>query len=136
MNLYGKSKVEIEHKIQKLQMYMEMNKANIKLNQETIDYNAEVLDGRKDDNEDLREHQIKKLRTLDRKVKVAQEQVNTDLKQFMDKNKKLTEDLDKQTRNYKALQGKFKHFCVVDQERFEEVWSMHEEEVKLTLDKV
>lgn len=37
MNLYGKSKVEIEHKIQKLQMYMEMNKANIKLNQETID---------------------------------------------------------------------------------------------------
>lgn len=95
-----------------------------------------MLDGRKDDNEDLREHQIKKLRTLDRKVKVAQEQVNTDLKQFMDKNKKLTEDLDKQTRNYKALQGKFKHFCVVDQERFEEVWSMHEEEVKLTLDKV
>jgi len=99
MNLYGKSKVEIEHKIQKLQMYMEMNKANIKLNQETIDYNAEVLDGRKDDNEDLREHQIKKLRTLDRKVKMAQDQVNTDLKQFMDKNKKLTEDLDKQTKN-------------------------------------
>jgi len=39
-----------------------------------------VLNGRKDDNEDLREHQIKKLRTLERKVKVAQEQVNTDLK--------------------------------------------------------
>lgn len=54
----------------------------------------------------------------------------------MDKNKKLTEDLDKQTRNYKALQGKFKHFVQVDQERFEEVWTMHEEEVKATLNKV
>lgn len=59
---------------------MEQNKANIKLNKETIDQNVEVLNGRKDDNEDLREHQIKKLRTLERKVKVAQEQVNTDLK--------------------------------------------------------
>lgn len=59
---------------------MEMNKANIKLNKETIDYNVEVLKGRKEDNEDLHEHQVKKLRTLERKVKMAQEQVNTDLK--------------------------------------------------------
>lgn len=74
---------------------MEMNKAKIKLNQETIEYNIAVLMGRKDDNDDLREHQAKKIRALERKVRGATETVNKDLKSQMNTNKKLTEDLQK-----------------------------------------
>jgi len=37
MQIYSQSKIDIEEKIQKLQMYMEMNKAKIRLNQETIE---------------------------------------------------------------------------------------------------
>lgn len=80
MQIYSESKIEIEEKIQKFQMYMEMNKARIRLNQETIEYNVSVLTGRKDDNEDLKEHQNKKLRTLERKVREVATQVKNDLK--------------------------------------------------------
>jgi len=72
---------------------MEMNKAKINLNKETIDYNVKVLDGRKKDNIDLVDHQEKKLRALERKVRTAGDQVAKDLKEHKEKNKKLTEDL-------------------------------------------
>lgn len=93
---------------------MEMNKAKIRLNQETIDYNVGVLSGRFDDNKDLQEHQSKKLRTLERKVREINESVKLDLKNHKDKNKKLTDDLQKLTKNFKYLQEKFKHFGNVD----------------------
>jgi len=82
-------------------MYMEMNKAKIRLNQETIDYNVIVLGGRKDDNSDLTLHQEKKLRTLDRKVRDIGEKVTSDMKAHKEKNKRLTDDLQKLTKNFK-----------------------------------
>lgn len=96
---------------------MEMNKAKIRLNQETIEYNVSVLTGRRDDNDDLKEHQAKKLRTLERKVREISEQVKTDLKTHKEKNKKLTDDLQKLTKNFKYLQEKFKHFGNVDKNK-------------------
>lgn len=101
MLTYSKSKIDIENKIQKLQMYMEMNKAKIKLNQETIDYNVSVLNGRKDDNEDLKDHQKKKLNALQRKVKEITETVDNDLVKHKNTNKKLTDGLQHLTKNFK-----------------------------------
>lgn len=136
MQIYSQSKIDIEEKIQKLQMYMEMNKAKIRLNQETIEYNVSVLTGRKDDNEDLKEHQGKKLRTLERKVREISEQVKTDLKSHKEKNKMLTDALQKLTKNFKYLQEKFKHFGNVDKNKYNSAWEMHEDEVRELLDKI
>jgi len=101
MQIYSQSKIDIEEKIQKLQMYMEMNKAKIRLNQETIEYNVSVLNGRKDDNEDLKDHQAKKLRLLEKKVRDITDDVEEDLKNHKKYNKKLTDDLQKLTKNFK-----------------------------------
>jgi dynein regulatory complex protein 1 len=115
---------------------MEMNKARIRLNQETIEYNVSVLTGRKDDNEDLKEHQNKKLRTLERKVREVATQVKNDLKTHYEKNKKLTNELQKLTKNFKYLQEKFKHFGTVDKNKYNAAWEMHEDEVREMLDKI
>jgi len=47
------------------------------------------------------------------------------------KNDELSEDYRRITKQYKDLQAKFRHFELADNRKFEEIWSMHEEEVDL-----
>ena len=45
------------------------------------------------------------------------------------KNDELSEDYRRITKQYKDLQAKFRHFELADNRKFEEIWSLHEEEV-------
>lgn len=51
-------------------------------------------------------------------------------------NHDLTEDYRSLTLKYKDLQAKFRHFEIADTTKYDEVWSMHEEEVKDLVDQL
>ena len=48
----------------------------------------------------------------------------------------MTEDYRNLTRKYKDLQAKFRHFEVSDTNKYDEVWTMHEDEAKDLVDKL
>lgn len=51
-------------------------------------------------------------------------------------NAELTEDYRRLTSKYKDLQAKFRHFETADTLKYNEVWAMHEEEVKGLVDQL
>lgn len=51
-------------------------------------------------------------------------------------NNDLTEDYRSLTLKYKDLQAKFRHFEIADTTKYDEVWTMHEEEVKDLVDQL
>ena len=51
-------------------------------------------------------------------------------------NAELTEDYRRLTSKYKDLQAKFRHFETADTMKYNEVWAMHEEEVKGSVDQL
>jgi len=51
-------------------------------------------------------------------------------------NNELTADYRTLTGKYKELQAKFRHFEVADTGKYDEVWTMHEEEVKDKIDQL
>ena len=51
-------------------------------------------------------------------------------------NNDLSEDYRSLTRKYKELQAKFRHFEVADSVKYDDVWAMHEEEVKGLVDQL
>jgi hypothetical protein len=55
---------------------------------------------------------------------------NTTDQKYKARNMELTDEYRRITKQYKDLQAKFKHFEVADNKRFQEVWNMHEQEVR------
>ena len=51
-------------------------------------------------------------------------------------NNDLTDDYRSLTQKYKELQAKFRHFEVADSNKYDDVWAMHEDEVKSLVDQL
>jgi hypothetical protein len=57
-------------------------------------------------------------------------------KMYHKENIKLTEDYKKFTKQFKELQNKFKRFEKSDENRFNEIWTMNEHEVRALINKI
>jgi dynein regulatory complex protein 1 len=55
---------------------------------------------------------------------------------YQKENIKLTEDYKKFTKQFKELQNKFKRFEKSDENRFNEIWTMNEHEVRALINKI
>ena len=133
---YNKLKIELEMNIQTLKEQLEAIRATYQLNTEKLDYNYRVLtelDVEKNAELARYKRRLTKLKDqLSTLVTKYNETSNNDKKT----NHELTEDYRSLTRKYKDLQAKFRHFEVSDTNKYDEVWTMHEDEAKDLVDKL
>lgn len=131
---YNKLKIELEINIQTLKQQLEEIRATYQLNTEKLDYNYRVLtelDVEKNSELTRYKRRLTKLKDQLNHYTSKYNQMNTlDTKI----NNELTEDYRRLTSKYKDLQAKFRHFEISDTNKFNEVWSMHEEEAKDIID--
>lgn len=135
-DLYNKTKIDTEMNIQALKQQLEEIRATYQLNTVKLDYNYSVLlqlEVEKTAEVGRYKRRLNRLKTqLNNLVTKFTESEANDLKVNHD----LTEDYRTLTLKYKELQAKFRHFEVADTTKYDEVWSMHEEEVKDLVDKL
>jgi dynein regulatory complex protein 1 len=133
---YNKLKIELEMNIQALKQQLEEIRATYQLNTEKLDYNYRVLT-------ELDVEKNAELARYKRRLNKLKAQLNNLVTRFTEMeaadtktNHDLTEDYRSLTLKYKDLQAKFRHFEIADTTKYDEVWSMHEEEVKDLVDQL
>ena len=133
---YNKLKIELEMNIQTLKQQLEEIRATYQLNTEKLDYNYRVLT-------ELDVEKNAELARYKRRLTKLKDQLSTLVTKYNETsahdsktNNELTEDYRNLTRKYKDLQAKFRHFEVSDTNKYDEVWTMHEDEAKDLVDKL
>jgi dynein regulatory complex protein 1 len=133
---YNKLKIELEMNIQTLKQQLEEIRATYQLNTEKLDYNYRVLT-------ELDVEKNAELARYKRRLTKLKDQLNqlvsryTELEAADSKtNTDLTSDYRSLTRKYKDLQAKFRHFEVADTNKYDEMWTMHEDEAKDMVDQL
>jgi len=133
---YNKLKIELEMNIQTLKQQLEEIKATYQLNTEKLDYNYRVLT-------ELDVEKNAELARYKRRLTRLKDQLNFFVNKFHEmeisetkSNNDLTDDYRRLTSKYKNLQSKFRHFEVSDTHKYEEIWSMHDEEAKDMVDQL
>ena len=133
---YGKTKVKLETEIQALEQQLEEMRATYQLNTEKLEYNYRVLTERDAENTAtlarLKKQMMRLKDKLNGLVSRYAELETTERK----KNDELTEEYNRITKQYKDLQAKFRHFETLDNKRYEDLFSMHEEEAQELVQKV
>ncbi len=122
--------------MQILEKCMEDMKAVYRLNEEKLEFNHKVLKER----EKVNSNTITSLKAKDRRnkdiLRTVKEKFERQSKDFQRENIKLTEDYKKFTKQFKELQNKFKRFEKSDENRFNEIWTMNEHEVRALINKI
>ena len=122
--------------MQILEKCMEDMKAVYRLNEEKLEFNHKVLKER----EKVNSNTINGLKTKERRnkdiLRTVKEKFEKQSKDFQRENIKLTEDYKKFTKQFKELQNKFKRFEKSDENRFNEIWTMNEHEVRALINKI
>jgi dynein regulatory complex protein 1 len=133
---HNKLKIELEMNIQALKQQLEEIRATYQLNTEKLDYNYRVLT-------ELDVEKNAELARYKRRLNKLKAQLNNLITKFTEMeaseskiNHDLTEDYRSLTLKYKDLQAKFRHFEIADTTKYDEVWTMHEEEVKDFVDQL
>ena len=127
---YNKLKIDLEKNIQTLKEQLEEIRATYQLNTEKLDYNYRVLT-------ELDVEKNAELARYKRRLAKLKDQMNQLVTRYSDMegadsktNNDLTDDYRSLTQKYKELQAKFRHFEVADSNKYDDVWAMHEDEVK------
>lgn len=122
--------------MQILEKCMEDMKAVYRLNEEKLEFNHKVLRER----EKVNSNTITGLKNKDRRnkdiLRTVKEKFEAQSKMYQKENVKLTEDYKKFTKQFKELQNKFKRFEKSDENRFNEIWTMNEHEVRALINKI
>ena len=133
---YNKLKIDLEKNIQTLKEQLEEIRATYQLNTEKLDYNYRVLT-------ELDVEKNAELARYKRRLAKLKDQMNQLVSRYSDMegadtktNNDLTDDYRSLTQKYKELQAKFRHFEVADSNKYDDVWAMHEDEVKCLVDQL
>lgn len=131
---HNKLKIELEMNIQTLKQQLEEIRATYQLNTEKLDYNYRVLT-------ELDVEKTAELTRYKRRLTKLKDQLNQYVAKYTEMetadnktNNELTEDYRRLTHKYKDLQAKFRHFEVADTQKYQEIWTMHDDEAKDLVD--
>mmetsp|Transcript_15177 Transcript_15177/g.29993 ORF Transcript_15177/g.29993 Transcript_15177/m.29993 type:complete len:663 (-) Transcript_15177:23-2011(-) len=130
---YTNLKIKLETEIQKLEQQLEVMRATYQLNTEKLEYNFRVLSERDVENSNTINQQKRKLARLQDNLSSLMAKYGKTDKQFRTENMELTDEYKRITEQFQDLQGKYRHFQLSDARKYDEVWSMKEEEVKRLL---
>lgn len=129
-------KIKLENELQTLQKCMEDMKAVYKLNEEKLDFNLRVLKEREDHNKTTKTNMIKRLNKLKEKKRNLVSEFKKENTRLKNKNIELTNSYKRITLQFKELQKKFRRFKKSDERRFDEIWTMNQNEVFALVDKI
>lgn len=135
-NDQAEQKIKLEKEMQVLQKCMEDMKAVYRLNEEKLDFNHRVLREREKVNKATIEGLKKRERKYKEVLRNVKEKFDTQALKYAKDNKSMTKDYKKFTRDFLLLQKKYERFEKSDKNRFNEIWSMNQNEVSALCDKI
>lgn len=126
-------KVRLETEVQNLEQQLEDMRATYQLNTEKLEYNFRVLHERNEENRKTISANKRKLARLqDNLSNLKGRYASLDAK-YKSENQELSEAFKRYTQLLMDLGDKLSRFIAADSQRFQDVWSMHEDEVKAKL---
>ncbi|EAX00688.1 CG10958-like, isoform CRA_a [Homo sapiens] len=114
----------------KNKLISELQKAIYQLNQEKLEYNLQVLKKRDEESTVIKSQQKRKINRLHDILNNLRSKYAKQIKQFQEENQSLTSDYKRLVMQFKELQKAMRHFALIDDEKFREIWLMNEEEAK------
>ncbi|XP_069881275.1 dynein regulatory complex protein 1 [Dipodomys merriami] len=127
---YNSIKIKLEQDVQILEQQLQQMKATYQLNQEKLEYNFQVLKKRDEESTVIKSQQKRKINRLHDILNNLRSKYAKQIKMFHEENQNLTSDYQRLVIQFKDLQKAMRHFALIDEEKFREVWLMNEEEVK------
>ncbi|KAI5125257.1 Dynein Regulatory Complex Protein 1 [Manis pentadactyla] len=127
---YNTIKVKLEQDVQILEQQLQQMKATYQLNQEKLEYNFQVLKKRDEESTVIKSQQKRKINRLHDILNALRLKYNKQIKQFQEDNLSLTSDYKRLVIQFKELQKSMRHFALIDDKQFQEIWLMNEEEAK------
>ncbi|EHB18910.1 hypothetical protein GW7_17036, partial [Heterocephalus glaber] len=123
-------KIKLEQDVQILEQQLQQMKATYQLNQEKLEYNLQVLKKRDEENTVIKSQQKRKINRLHDILNNLRSKYTKQIQQFQEENQSLTADYKRLMMQFKELQKSMRHFALIDNEKFREIWLMNEEEAK------
>ncbi|XP_029420319.1 dynein regulatory complex protein 1 isoform X2 [Nannospalax galili] len=127
---YNMIKIKLEQDVQILEQQLQQMKATYQRNQETLEYNFQVLKKRDEESTVIKSQQKRKINRLHDVLNNLRSKYTRQIKQFQEENQSLTSDYKRLVSQFKELQKAMRHFSIIDEEKFREIWLMNEEEAK------
>ncbi|XP_005400483.1 PREDICTED: dynein regulatory complex protein 1 isoform X1 [Chinchilla lanigera] len=123
-------KIKLEQDVQILEQQLQQMKATYQLNQEKLEYNFQVLKKRDEESTVIKSQQKRKINRLHDILNNLRSKYAKQIKQFQEENQSLTAEYKRLVIQFKELQKSMRHFALIDDEKFREIWLMNEEEAK------
>ncbi|XP_053057102.1 dynein regulatory complex protein 1 isoform X5 [Acinonyx jubatus] len=127
---YNTIKIKLEQDVQILEQQLQQMKATYQLNQEKLEYNFQVLKKRDEESVVIKSQQKRKISRLHDILNNLRSKYTRQIRQFEEENQSLTSDYIRLVTQFKELQKAMRHFALLDDKRFREIWLMNEEEAK------
>ncbi|XP_032157140.1 dynein regulatory complex protein 1 [Sapajus apella] len=127
---YNMIKIKLEQDVQILEQQLQQRKAVYLLNQEKLEYNLQVLKKRDEESTVIKSQQKRKINRLHDTLNNLRSKYAKQIKQFQEENQSLTLEYKCLVMQFKELQKAMRHFALIDDEKFREIWLMNEEEAK------
>nr|XP_045740193.1 dynein regulatory complex protein 1 isoform X3 [Mirounga angustirostris] len=127
---YNMIKIKLEQDVQVLEQQLQQMKATYQLNQEKLEYNFQVLKKRDEESTVIKSQQKRKINRLHDTLNNLRSKYAKQIKQFQEENQSLTSDYKRLVTQFKELQKAMRHFALIDDKQFREIWLMNEEEAK------
>lgn len=135
-NDQAEQKIKLEKEMQILQKCMEDMKAVYRLNEEKLEFNYRVLKERDKVNKQTLDNLKKRERKYKDVLRTVTKKFKTQHKGFTKDNKQMTKEYKKFTKEFLLLQKKYERFEKSDKNRFNEIWSMNQNEVSALCEKI
>ncbi|XP_028352767.1 dynein regulatory complex protein 1 [Physeter macrocephalus] len=127
---YNTIKMKLEQDVQILEQQLQQMKATYQLNQEKLEYNLQVLKKKDEESTVIKSQQKRKINCLHDVLNNLRSKYNKQVKQLQEENQSLTSDYKRLVMQFKEMQKAMRHFALVDDKQFREIWLMNEEEAK------
>ncbi|XP_027706344.1 dynein regulatory complex protein 1 isoform X2 [Vombatus ursinus] len=132
---YNSIKIKLELDVQILEQQLQQMKATYQLNQEKLEYNFQVLKKRDEENTIIKSQQKRKINRLHDVLNNLRMKLAKQIKQYHEDNITLTADYKRIIMQFRDLQKTMRHFAIINDKQFQEVWIINEEEAKALMDK-
>ncbi|XP_059973270.1 dynein regulatory complex protein 1 [Mesoplodon densirostris] len=127
---YNTIKMKLEQDVQILEQQLQQVKATYQQNQEKLEYNFQVLKKKDEESTVIKSQQKRKINCLHDVLNNLRSKYNKQVKQFQEENQSLTSDYKCLVMQFKEVQKAMRHFALIDDKQFREIWLMNEEEAK------
>ena len=127
---FNEIKIKLETDIQNLQQQIQQMKSTFHLNSEKLEYNYQVLKKRDEENAIIISQQKRKLTRLQDIFNNLRTKLMKQEKSNQSSIESLVTEYQRNIKQYKDLQNKFKHFQLTDSKCFTDIWQMNEENAR------